>query len=617
MQRGFRDQGLRDQYPIDQFSGRPWLRRGSIIVLQLSQFCLSHTHPGAVSKRHPTYEPLMSRTWFVTMGCGLLGALGIGLEVIWVISRDNGGFYVPHKNVFSFASIQFLTSFIPSLLFVPLAMMFRAFDGSIRMWNPYLLLSRGHASADETLLLDYVGDSRPYILYNSLKYKHRFVIISGVTALASLLFQPLAGAIFSVKQLPRSSAASIQSIRAIGLSPDVDDLTSFSASAVFVEAAVSNNIGDSSFVHNGWSIAEFEFPTNVYLNGTIGINTTGIKITTNCALPSRLSVNSSYDNPSRHFEQSSGDDDPVKHLLVNISATSVEGCYWCIDDLSTFTNGKFNDTIYAEDNNDAEQSYGVTTVPGCGTNTSNPAFQTVFFWFLDLSSNSAAAVFCQPSMQLFDVTAFAFLNNNSLTNVTIIGNYTKANNVSGPPLNGVPHNGLIFNFPDGLQRNAMTRATSIATGIPSAIFRQAEQAPGGLHPLSRTGTSFWSIPNRLYPVPRPRGKIELLYTTERTANAVLTQLVSRLYVESVAAHILASICIGVACVVLVLHYMHFRERRDIHLAHCPGSIGSALALTAHSGFGELLLPYDNAEEFSRALASFRFCLDRRTGDRCG
>jgi hypothetical protein len=66
-------------------------------------------------------------------------------------------------------------------------------------------------------------------------------------------------------------------------------------------------------------------------------------------------------------------------------------------------------------------------------------------------------------------------------------------------------------------------------------------------------------------------------------------------------------------VVLVLHYMHFRERRDIHLAHCPGSIGSALALTAHSGFGELLLPYDNAEEFSHALASFRFCLDRRTG----
>jgi hypothetical protein len=29
--------------------------------------------------------------------------------------------------------------------------------------------------------------------------------------------------------------------------------------------------------------------------------------------------------------------------------------------------------------------------------------------------------------------------------------------------------------------------------------------------------------------------------------------------------------------------------------------------------GEVLLPYDNAEAFSRALAPFRFCLDSRTG----
>ena len=81
----------------------------------------------------------------------------------------------------------------------------------------------------------------------------------------------------------------------------------------------------------------------MYLNGTIGINTTGIKITTNCALPSRLSVNSSYDNPSRHFEQSSGDDDPVKHLLVNISATSVEGCSRRIDNLHAVTNDGKNE----------------------------------------------------------------------------------------------------------------------------------------------------------------------------------------------------------------------------------------------------------------------------------
>jgi hypothetical protein len=38
-----------------------------------------------------------------------------------------------------------------------------------------------------------------------------------------------------------------------------------------------------------------------------------------------------------------------------------------------------------------------------------------------------------------------------------------------------------------------------------------------------------------------------------------------------------------------------------------------VALTSHSGFGELLLPYDNIATFSRALAPLRFALDKRTG----
>jgi hypothetical protein len=59
--------------------------------------------------------------------------------------------------------------------------------------------------------------------------------------------------------------------------------------------------------------------------------------------------------------------------------------------------------------------------------------------------------------------------------------------------------------------------------------------------------------------------------------------------------------------------MHHRRRRNIHLAHSPGTICSAVALTWHSSFGELLMPYDSEAQFSRELASLRFCLDRHTG----
>ena len=70
---------------------------------------------------------------------------------------------------------------------------------------------------------------------------------------------------------------------------------------------------------------------------------------------------------------------------------------------------------------------------------------------------------------------------------------------------------------------------------------------------------------------------------------------------------------GVASVVLILHYLHFRRRRDVHLTHPPGSIASGLALTAYSGFGELMLPYDDQAGLARALEPLRFSLDRRTG----
>ena len=50
-------------------------------------------------------------------------------------------------------------------------------------------------------------------------------------------------------------------------------------------------------------------------------------------------------------------------------------------------------------------------------------------------------IFCEPSMKLFYVSAAADLTSGQLTGVNITNNYTSANNVSGPPLNGIPYNG--------------------------------------------------------------------------------------------------------------------------------------------------------------------------------
>jgi hypothetical protein len=74
--------------------------------------------------------------WVVTLGCALLAGVGIALEVARHLSaKHNGvswpsrisgscadpiysflGFFVPEKNVFSFASVQFLTVSVQTLL---------------------------------------------------------------------------------------------------------------------------------------------------------------------------------------------------------------------------------------------------------------------------------------------------------------------------------------------------------------------------------------------------------------------------------------------------------------------------------------------------------------------
>jgi hypothetical protein len=99
------------------------------------------------------------------------------------------------------------------------------------------------------------------------------------------------------------------------------------------------------------------------------------------------------------------------------------------------------------------------------------------------------------------------------------------------------------------------------------------------------------------------------FPSRSRASHMLTMRITR----SLPTHLLFSLCMLVAGVTLGLHTWHVRQRRDIYLTQLPGSIGSALALTSHSGFGQLLMPYDDRVACSRALAPLRFCLDRRTG----
>jgi len=215
-------------------------------------------------------------------------------------------------------------------------------------------------------------------------------------------------------------------------------------------------------------------------------------------------------------------------------------------------------------------------------------------------------------MHLYDVTATAYTSNKSLANTIVIDNHRGANNVTGPPLNGVPYNGLIFDSSSDV--NVQSRANYIRTGIPNAIFMLAQNTPGGPDSVFRDPSGFLSYTTQVYTrYLTMAAKSNYFVQVNQTVPAVVTQLVMRIFIPRIPCHCLSSICILTAAVLLVLHFMHHRQRRNIRLAHNPSTICSAVALTWHSGFGDMLMPYENEAEFSRRLASLRFCLDRSTG----
>jgi hypothetical protein len=63
----------------------------------------------------------------------------------------------------------------------------------------------------------------------------------------------------------------------------------------------------------------------------------------------------------------------------------------------------------------------------------------------------------------------------------------------------------------------------------------------------------------------------------------------------------------------IFHFISRRERRKLLLATRPGSIAAIVALTSRSGWGELLLPYDDEDSMTEKLDKLRFGLDARTG----
>lgn len=328
---------------------------------------------------------------FITFGVPLvLISLGIALEIATRFSSARQGFQVPNVNVFGTVSGQFLASIIPTILVVPYAYTYRELDWYIRQLQPYIVLLRGYANAEESLLLDYVEPGPFLTIFRTLKYNHRVVFWSSFTAVITFAFQPLAGSIFQIRQTPEAQdRINVTNTEYIGLAPDVQQLTGFLAAAGYVQAAVLYGLGDPPFVFRNWSTAEFLPPSDPGLNATIFINTTAVVSNVNCVNPSGA---------------------------VNIFPSPVSPNQFTFNSTSDHCQSQNITTL---DTTISPQQYGVVNVTCDNSSETDPNFQSVMFWYFHIRDDNAPEarpVFCSPVVAPFHVSASSLIDSGTLNN---------------------------------------------------------------------------------------------------------------------------------------------------------------------------------------------------------
>ncbi|KIK92516.1 hypothetical protein PAXRUDRAFT_829886 [Paxillus rubicundulus Ve08.2h10] len=536
----------------------------------------------AVEERSRRYEPFVLNFWVVSGVALLMIFMGIGLQIALHISHTHHGFGISTQNILSFVSTQFLTSFFPTFLVAPLACFWSVADWMLRLYQPYVTLSEGNAPASRSILLDYIALNQLAVIYYSVKHRHYLINVSTLTALSVVFLQPLAGSLLQIRPVPHTSDYFALGTRTLALSPDIGQLDSFLASAGFTDAAVYINLQDGPFVHEDWTAAQFQAPPDSYLNGTLVVNTTGIKTEVNCVSPYSLNL------------------------------TAMNGNYTAS---AMFPGGCSANLVFNPANGDRQ--YSVLNASNCAPSGLGITFQPVVFWFYLMGGANnnepqVAGVYCNPTMSVFTVETSMNLNDGSLGDCMPLYSDVSSNNVTGSPLNGQPFNGVIFERNDDVY--IQSRANAINSGVPGTIYRYASQQPNGLLSVFEDQYGFLNATTFIYTRHLTiAAQANYFGPTNMTIPARLTSYVPRLFVEPLPTYLLSALLIVIGLLGLVVHFLHERARRNLWLTSPPGSIAAIVSMTSRSGFGELLLPYDDERRMKNNLSGLKFCLDRRTG----
>jgi hypothetical protein len=535
------------------------------------------------------WVPIPLRAWFWIPLVTFMILLAIGLEVALNFSNKNQGWAT---SAVAFATTTNVMHFVYTLPPVIVAMCIVAMwawtDLEIKKMQPYIDLVHGDSPPQKSLLLDYTRTNNFVVWISAFWNRHYLVALATLIALLALVFQPLAAAMFIVKDTWWGPpAVNVTNLFAISLNegPTYSDLTAFLSAAGYASSSVLYNLGNPPFIYDVYTVAPFklEFPFSLGSNPTVTANTTAIKTDPNC------------------------------HLMTTASTENVGGGW---TNNATFNNCTFSYSV----NKTTAHLFGTDVMPDCDGTGTPEYFRPVVLWFFtyDTTPPQGSATFCTPNISLWDVTATVDITTGNLISVEEIGPFNSnspfssiSGNVTGPPMNGQAFNGIRFNL-SITDQFVIARSNATDLELPGSIFQAASTGSGGLTAAFETN-SFVGMATMVYGVYlKLIAKTVYFLPVNEPILVEVNSFEKRLWMTDIAVHIEAVALLVVALVGAFVQIVHYYSRRDLRLRHEPGTIASAVSIGAETNLAQLLNGQQGEHDFIRALRDKKFRIDPRT-----
>ncbi|KAF8318641.1 hypothetical protein DL93DRAFT_317040 [Clavulina sp. PMI_390] len=507
----------------------------------------------------------------------------------------------------AFGSTQFVKSFVPALVSIPLVFLISKGNQQLKLVTPYSELARGGAPAKKSLMVNYAMSNAYAVTFKSARAGHFLVTFSCLAVVIAAVIQPLAGSLFLLRSTETDlSGLAATGLMTVGLNPITPSLIPFVQAAGFVSAAVSNNLADPPLIRNGWTIPPYQ--TNdalqVFDNATLLLNTPALQHSVQC-IPGTVSLNA-FNNLTN----------PTVSLTSSLSSSG---------NTNTGYNSSCQFSVTIDTPTINWQSGAVPVDPSCNQlittgskSGSIPSdipvdFRSVAFWVYSFADQAGATVFCTPQLSAWNALVETNITTNKIVNITTTSQWTQGNNVTGYPMNGLAYNGL--SFTNATQDKFTTaRSTVIPITLADAVLTKGKQLNGGLLGMVKNQTALVTTVAQLYTQFLAVSAATAYFVpSEVTLQGTVSVFTIRLWVDPFAAHSLAGLCALLAVLLAVVYTLDMRKRRSLFISTEPGSIAASAAVLSQSRFARTLIRANQTpKDIEETLRGMKFGFDMRT-----